>query len=89
MKPIPKCTTASRRHVWEHVKNVTRSTQTGSTVHIRLVGRYRCAYCAQRKDGQPTHEVAPGPIAEALNAAVAAPAVDSILLQVDSKGGAL
>ncbi len=57
--PIPKCTSASRRHAWEHVKNVTRTTQNGSSAHIRMVGRYRCSICSQRKDGQPTHRVAP------------------------------
>lgn len=88
MSTIPKCTTPSRRHVWQHVKNLTRTSTTPSTAHIRLVGRYRCSICALRKDGPPALD---GPAVPPLDAGQAAPAVDTNQLQLAaelSEGGA-
>ncbi len=52
---LQPCITESRRHTWEHLRNVVRSRVSISGKHasatFTTIGRYRCITCAIRKDG--------------------------------------
>lgn len=53
---IKQCTTG-KRHKWSFIKTQIRTTYTGSSARISMVGIYQCA-CGQKKVGaSPVNEV--------------------------------
>lgn len=53
---IRPCLGGVVRHSWQFLRNVEQTTATirptGTTVHVRVKGRYRCTHCGAIKLGQ-------------------------------------
>ena len=67
MKPKTKPCALGKRHKWTWVKNVTKTTQVGRSVHIAAKGRYKCE-CGATKIGEYSHNE-PSPLNDALKVA--------------------